>query len=938
MADKKDKINEATAFDSLEENEYENYDTEKKSGGFFSRLKKKKKGDDDDGYDIFDLDDPFEEERAKRYEKMAVEEDARRKRQEKEEKKQRTQRINERRQRSAQMNERRVVRRERIAKREAEEIAAEAGQQDMPEVIENTSHYSVDEINRLLASVGLTPLGSEDSDEIEKTDSFVINEEVYSADGQAYSADDDKHEPEEIISETMNEPTVENEMPAEKSSEPDTVDEVPETETKVIDNSVLKSKPADEQPLFDAETEQEDSDAETKKTDGSQSDTKLFNLSKILKKEFGSQKNAKGKKKKRFIDNFRVLENAVQDKPILERQPVYNAERSNAAENIDADGCDDIFKAVEENERFNTVEIQSIAQKKVAKEKRSAAAETLKKIEKNRKKEKTNIIVLAVLTILSCALIFFVSSVDENGNPAVAWKVTPLAFSILNLIVFVLGYYLNRDVLVRAFKSIRRLEINSAVCSVLIAVFALIELVVTMVTGTGTTLFVPFAMFSLMCEKGANYVANTSLYRNLSYLVGAKELRGLQPIDNETDADFLGYGISGKKNPVIYYSADVAIPSEPEKVAQRRSTSEPFYAAVGLAVFVLSLAASIALIFLEKNTVPFAACFVGAICVCFPSLKRLIDELLLRNCTDISNKNGAGILSFDSCVKFGESNAFIVDSDKLFKAGVSKFRAVPGGGVTQSDCVVFTAAVLKNTKSLLRTSFDDFLEEAGIDLPEAEEVIYEEGLGYSAWIAERRVLVGNRQMLVNHNIDCPSEEEENNYAKGRKVLYLVVEGKIAATFVVSYNEIKSARNGVSQFGKTGLVLMINSADPFITEQDVSMKLGIAPYLIKIVTSKGSEMVAAYQKPTVKRYDNGLLLSKKKSNELSAVSCIHSLYSAQKLSTMIYTIGCVVSLAVFTALAAIGINGVVTPMCAIILQAIWTAAAYLAGKTRFGSVK
>ena len=70
---------------------------------------------------------------------------------------------------------------------------------------------------------------------------------------------------------------------------------------------------------------------------------------------------------------------------------------------------------------------------------------------------------------------------------------------------------------------------------------------------------------------------------------------------------------------------------------------------------------------------------------------------------------------------------------------------VPKSRMALSDAVVYAAATLKNTGSLIENAFDDFLSESEISLPEAEDVTYEDRLGYSSWVAGRRVLVGNRQ-------------------------------------------------------------------------------------------------------------------------------------------------------------------------------------------------
>lgn len=61
-------------------------------------------------------------------------------------------------------------------------------------------------------------------------------------------------------------------------------------------------------------------------------------------------------------------------------------------------------------------------------------------------------------------------------------------------------------------------------------------------------------------------------------------------------------------------------------------------------------------------------------------------------------------------------------------------------------------------------------------------------MGTSAWIYKRKVLVGNRDLLIRHGVNVPKESYEKRYTvKNRKALYLAVGGKVCAMFVVSYS-------------------------------------------------------------------------------------------------------------------------------------------------------
>lgn len=55
-----------------------------------------------------------------------------------------------------------------------------------------------------------------------------------------------------------------------------------------------------------------------------------------------------------------------------------------------------------------------------------------------------------------------------------------------------------------------------------------------------------------------------------------------------------------------------------------------------------------------------------------------------------------------------------------------------------------------------------------------ESYIYEDGLGLSGWIENKRVLLGTRELMENHSIDgLPSEAKEKEYTNGNVAVYLL---------------------------------------------------------------------------------------------------------------------------------------------------------------------
>lgn len=913
-----------------EADEFEDFDAEKKeSGSLFSRFKRSLKkrreydDDDDDGYDIFDLDEMFDDEpkhneqkpdetdRVSVNEQLQKQSESLNEQIKKQQKDLEQKKKKEKRNKVPQVKPQPKKENPRPKKEEPKEEKSEAAfEPDFVPAPEpnikpdfgdfapegEATTYAVDDINALLESVGIKPLSASASDEPEVKE---------------------KNPPAE---EELNEKT------RDFSKESTTLfDETPDSSTKRIDTEALK-------------------EVSSKKSDVVSSTTRLFNISKLFSQKGkvlseGETEEKLRSKRKRFIDNFRVLEKTAQDKPILERinQPDASASVVDIVSPENGEGIfDAVEKADKENNSLEEAAIKAAAQEKT-KEKAAAASALCKKLSKQNAKEKTRMIILAVLCGIALILSFMASGYKDGGALGGIFGSGARPYVAVCMLLLVGAAALCFDRFKESIESLKQMKINSSVAMLLICAFVLLHEFICLITGitvqSGMFVYSAYAIFVMLMLSFSSYVSNKTLIKNLSAMIHAKDgLLSLCAVDSKSDAAALAHGIAGKDDPNIFYFAKTDIPDDLDLVAGSDSFDEKLYGYGGVAVMALALVLSIVLSVTGKAPAAFASCFVGGICLCFPLFKAVANERLLYDCASSNSPKGSCVCGLEPANMFTKSNAVVVDSADLFEARVSKFRVVPGRKIAQSDAVVFAASTLKNTKSLLSSCFDEFLEQTGIELPEAEDVQYEERLGYSSWVAQRRVLVGKREMLVAHSIACPTEEEEQQYSKGRNVMYVAVEGNIVATFIVGYFIKGEIKKEVSRFGKTGIVLMLSNFDPCLSEKFVAQKLSTDIAMIKFIGSNAGAIIEAYQKnPT--NACTGLVCTRKHKQIFNLVNASYGLGSAQKLSQLLDVVGVAVMFVIFAFCMFLGTTSVLTPVFVMAAHAAWCAVSYFVGKTR-----
>ena len=914
-----------------EEDDDEDEKETAKKGGFFSRFRKKKDADDNDSpYDIFDLGEiedkkPSKEEKkeekkerkkeeAKKASKKAHKEEKGEKKSFKKEKKQKKEDFisvseTEKKKEAPAAEEKTPVFEEKMQEEVAEKAPDEVFEEEIvvyePALAEDASSKEeivplsdLDDINALLESVGIKPVG-EDTEEEDKTKTKKLEDKDLKA-----------------VSE-----------------------EASDEKTKAFGTASAETKEVKAEPEVSFEKEE--------KADDGQFILEGYKDEEAPKKEDEKVVEERLKTtRKNLIDNFRVLKNDADDSTLLEKDE--GSINPSITDNLKTKEGEGIFEAVDKiskaklafqkvSEKAAVNKLQQKAKKERRKEQFVSAAAFSKELKKERAKIQKQMKIMVVITAVLSILTVIGSSYTDGGMLEKILGSGGRIYVLIEMAVFALGLFVCKDKIKTAFDSITSLKADSNTTVLFTAALVALHLIISLASGvypeTSMRLYTPFAAFSFLVSLYSDYLSIADKAKSVSLMMRSEELTGICPITNKADAAALAHGISESGEPVIYYSADVSFPENLGAERDEKVSDEKFYTVLDAAVAVVGFVLAIVLSIVNKSAWVFGVTFASFVCLLMPNMRSVVLSLLLSRTNTALMYSGATVTGYDACDEIGKANAVVVESSDLFTSGVSKFRLVPKSRMALSDAVVYAASTLKNTGALIANAFDDFLSESGIKLPEAEDVTYEDRLGYSSWVAGRRVLVGNRQMLVQHSIECPTEEEEFSYAQGRNVMYVVVEGIIAATFIVTFSVRQEARKHISAFNKSGLVLMISSVDPWLSEDNAAMKLRADKATIKITSSKGAEIVASYKNNALRGVDSGLVCAKKQKNALLLVNAAHGLFSAERLALLIYAVGTILSFVLFTLFSLLKITTGFSVFVCMALQLLWAAVSYYTASTR-----
>ena len=262
----------------------------------------------------------------------------------------------------------------------------------------------------------------------------------------------------------------------------------------------------------------------------------------------------------------------------------------------------------------------------------------------------------------------------------------------------------------------------------------------------------------------------------------------------------------------------------------------PLIIVAGIAVALLSFV-------FEKNTsgtteklFNMLAVLSGTVSMCSSLALMLIVNVPMGRAQNKYLQYSGVMLGYSAVDRFADTNSVLVDAEQLFPNGMVDFKSLKLLGSTKiEDCILMSASLASQAGSILSPVFYRMLRGKTEMLLPVESYIYEDGLGLSGWIENKRVLLGSRELMENHSIDgIPTKAKEREYSKGNTVLYLSVSGVVAMLFVVQAKASRSVSRWLCELGKNDVATVVRTVDGFITKQYLSELFGCDEERIKLL--------------------------------------------------------------------------------------------------------
>lgn len=529
------------------------------------------------------------------------------------------------------------------------------------------------------------------------------------------------------------------------------------------------------------------------------------------------------------------------------------------------------------------------------------------------------------LILLLTNLITTVSANNNNGFFTV-FGASVKGYAVFNLIFFLASAVLLlpdfKNAVMTALKLRARTE--AALLGMYLLVFAQnIALFFTelqpehdyhMFTGACVMLGALYTASKIFWIKNTRYCfKQAGVTENKLYLRSIRDSQALRTLLCENNVDGVCVDFTLKTRFVSDFlkrSCDAA------RSAMPRSILTPV---LGIACVLCGLVAAL----VQGSPVSGISAAAGAACLSFPVCGVVIGSLLLC-------ETNRALSDKKACVGSLRDARNVVTADHLAFGGKDLFRVklvntATVDGVSEKAAALTAAILAKKAGDTMAAAFSPVLAEYDRRLPSVEEFSVEEKLGVCAWVDNCRVLLGNEQMLINHNVRPgkvqPLPENEH-------YLYLAIEGNAVAVFTLQYVCRENLSVSLNAVSKTGVNLLVRTNDPNLTEEMIQQAAALPDNSVRIVPKAGSELFDRLYDNVSDRESAGIIGAGGFQSLCDAVGKAVSLDRSGRTVSYICTASSVVGAGAALLLCATGNIGKASGWSAVLLQLIWNAAAFI----------
>lgn len=549
-----------------------------------------------------------------------------------------------------------------------------------------------------------------------------------------------------------------------------------------------------------------------------------------------------------------------------------------------------------------------------------------------------------VLKLISVSLICLVMSIlaaiagSDNGNFELYGN-NEFVYSLFQLFLLAVASFISIRPIKNAIKNIKNLVVDADTVVALSAIIGAVQCVISFAftdsVESVASLTTGAAVIPMIMKYVGELIQCNNDSANFEVLADqVSDCYSVENIDDEDVANEISRGLL-LAGPEIKYSTKVGFPQKFVELSRSADITGSTCKTTILLSLAVGLVVGIIALIMTSNLFVGISALTATVLMGLPMATGLVSAINLRATNKLLNEEGTLINGYSAVEDAVNSNGVIIDCCDAFEEGGCNIEGMKTYHKMRIDeAILYTASVVIAAGGVLADVFNGVIDGKKELLLPVESLAYEEKLGCSCWIHNHRALVGNRDLLVHHNVETPDRELEEKYKQmGKNVIYLAIEGKIAAMFIVVYKANQETAKYIRELEKDGLTIFFRTSDANITERFLEHEFGLPENVVKIINPVAGDMFTKISSTEKDRTDAKIIhdgTTKTMISALHGAFVINSFVNSSKLIQLIASIIGVIIVALLTFLSGLSQIGV---WQILMYQAVWVVILAVPALTR-----
>ncbi|MEX2238797.1 MAG: copper-translocating P-type ATPase [Dehalococcoidia bacterium] len=241
---------------------------------------------------------------------------------------------------------------------------------------------------------------------------------------------------------------------------------------------------------------------------------------------------------------------------------------------------------------------------------------------------------------------------------------------------------------------------------------------------------------------------------------------------------------------------------------------------------------------------------ISAVVIACPDALGLATPTAVAVATGLGARRNILIKDAATLERIAAVDAVLMDKTGTLTEGRPRVTdVVAAQGMDDSELLRLAAAAEGGSGHPLSAALTEYAAQAGIgQVPDAGEFQSLAGLGVSASVEGREVLVGTRRLMAQRNVDFSSLETEVELllSEARTLMLVAIDGKAAGVIAAADAPRASSAELVSRFNEINIEIAMITGDNKATAEQVASALGIKRVYAEVMPEDKANYVRQLQ--------------------------------------------------------------------------------------------